>query len=66
MIYEESIPTSETGLGKNYSPTVSKENVILNVSIDEQIIMKKLNVSPLESCLIWPNTPERKGFRVTE
>ncbi|XP_022177727.1 uncharacterized protein LOC111038801 [Myzus persicae] len=25
------------------------------------IILKKLEISPIESCLIWPVTPERKG-----
>lgn len=36
------------------------------MSKDEQIIIKELNVSPFESCLVWPNTLERKGNRTTE
>lgn len=27
---------------------------------------KKLKISPIDSCLIWPKTPERKGKRNTE
>lgn len=28
--------------------------------------VKKLNITPIESCLVWPVTPERKNNRMTE
>lgn len=57
---------SAIGLENSYTPKVSKINSISNESDDDHIIVKTLNVSPLESCLVWPNTPERKGNRMTE
>lgn len=33
---------------------------------ENHVILKKLEISPIESCLVWPVTPERKSTRVTE
>ncbi|CAI6354541.1 unnamed protein product [Macrosiphum euphorbiae] len=43
----------------NHPDTLIKNN-------KNHIILKKLEISPIESCLIWLVTPERKGTRITE
>lgn len=41
-------------------------NLELIKSIENLVEVKQLNISPFESVLIWPLTPERKGTRITE
>lgn len=47
------------GIPINHPDTIIKNN-------KNHIILKKLEISPIESCLIWPVTPERKDTRTTE
>lgn len=67
---------SNSAIVTTSSSEVELEKEILGIPINRpdtliknnknHIILKKLEISPIESCLIWPVTPERKGTRITE
>lgn len=46
------------------NPCAINTNITLNDK--EKTTIKRLKVSPLQECLVWPLTPERKGKRQTE
>lgn len=41
-------------------------NLELTKGPENSVEVKQLSISPIESVLIWPQTPERKGTRITE
>lgn len=58
--------SSEVELEKEFLGTSINHPDTLIKNNKNHIILKKLEISPIESCLIWPVTPERKGTRITE
>lgn len=46
------------------SPINHPETIM--IPSESHVILKKLEMSPIESCLVWPLTPERKSTRVTK
>lgn len=41
-------------------------NLELRKITENLVEVKKLSISPIESVLVWPLTPERKSTRITE
>jgi len=48
----------------NSSPINLPETLV--IPTENHVTLKKIEISPIESCLVWPVTPERKSTRVTE
>lgn len=51
---------------KSKSDPMPINNLELGKITENLVEVKKLSISPIESVLVWPLTPERKGTRITE
>lgn len=51
---------------KSKSNPTPINNLELRKITENLVEVKKLSISPIESVLVWPLTPERKGTRITE
>jgi len=55
-----------TTINYNISPLSNRVMEIQEENEQPCTFIKKMNLSPLETCLVWPITPERKGKRDIE
>lgn len=69
-MYVEQSTSAVISPENNIDISITADTNVLQESEDKiitpRVKIKKLQVSPIDTCLIWPITPERKGKRNTE
>lgn len=68
LLFENSMPSCHEVIHqeKSMSDNLPINNLELTKSTKSLVDVKQLSISPIESVLVWPLTPERKGTRITE